>query len=403
MKMRFLLAAGCLLLGSAVAALAEKVRIEFLPPPMEGTISLGIYDHTGKLVRVLHREAELEEFTIALNGLVTEWDGLDDNGNPCPAGTYRAKGYRVGDVKLEGLAIHGNDWVTEDDSPRIQQIVAIKPLPGGTNGFLLEGITPDSATPKTFRAAPKPGSDGTTEWALTPFTEPAEEPQESTLPTLVWTLKESGEITATDSKGKVVHTVPAVEKGEGVWVPKQVAGANEQVFILEESDAGQRVRGLELRSTAEESGEKETVLFEKEVLKCRTVEEAAPLLRFPDETPFAAADELQILLVKNPLTKAKSPSVRVKLVITPKGAEITTTDGLPLVQVSETEHLKWAVFGRPEKEKAVTIFEGDGATVEEFRAADLSQMMAFDAGKFKLKEAPPQPEATPEPSSSPTP
>src|ERR1700740_1429186 len=43
---------------------ARSVCISFLPPPVEGTISLGIYDATGKLVRVLHEEAMLDEFAI---------------------------------------------------------------------------------------------------------------------------------------------------------------------------------------------------------------------------------------------------------------------------------------------------------------------------------------------------
>ena len=76
------------------------VKIQFLPPPMEGTISLGIYDHTGKLVRVLHRAATGDEFVAALDGYITHWDGLDDAGNPCPPGHYSARGYMVGDVTV---------------------------------------------------------------------------------------------------------------------------------------------------------------------------------------------------------------------------------------------------------------------------------------------------------------
>ena len=397
----------CALLGGALAGSvpAETVKIKFVPPPMEGSISMGIYDQAGQLVRVLHREADLDEFKIALNGLITEWDGRDDNGNPCPPGTYQARGYRVGDVKLEGVEIHGNDWLTEEENaPRIRQIVAIKPPADGKPGCVLEALVPGDAAPKTYRVTPKPESDGTTEWVLAApaETEPAAPPEEKA-PALRWTLKETGEITATDSKGTVVHTLPAPEKGEGVWVPKQIAGAGEQVFILEESGAGQRVRGLELRHTPE--GKTEVVLFEKELLKCNTPEEAAPLMRFPDGTPFVTSPELPIRLVKNPLIKERAPTVRVKVVVTPKGAEITTTDGLPLVQVSETEHLQWAVFGRPEKEKTVTIFESDGAAVEEFRAENLSQIMSFDAGRFSLKEAPaaPAPSAEPAPQAEPSP
>src|SRR5438309_9215357 len=44
------------------ASPARTVRISFVPPPLEGTIDLGIYDNNAKLVRVLHQDAELNEF-----------------------------------------------------------------------------------------------------------------------------------------------------------------------------------------------------------------------------------------------------------------------------------------------------------------------------------------------------
>jgi len=71
---------------------------------MEGTISLGIYDRTGKLVRTLHREAKGDEFVPALDGYITRWDGLDDSGHPMPPGHYTASGYMVGPVTVRQLA-----------------------------------------------------------------------------------------------------------------------------------------------------------------------------------------------------------------------------------------------------------------------------------------------------------
>ena len=88
----------------AVAGLQAQVRISFLPPPLEGTISLGIYDHDGKLVRVLHREAELAEFEVAPDALRTTWDGKNDSGAQMPAGRYTAHGFAVGDLHVEQLA-----------------------------------------------------------------------------------------------------------------------------------------------------------------------------------------------------------------------------------------------------------------------------------------------------------
>jgi hypothetical protein len=81
----------------------RRVRISFLPPPLEGTISLGIYDGNGTLVRILHQQAELNEFTIGTDALVTQWDGKDDDDEDLPAGKYRAHGYLVGQFKVEDI------------------------------------------------------------------------------------------------------------------------------------------------------------------------------------------------------------------------------------------------------------------------------------------------------------
>jgi hypothetical protein len=70
---------------------------------MDGTISLGIYDHAGKLVRVLHQNAQLDDFTIGPDSLVTRWDGKDDGHQDQPSGKYRARGYLVGPLKREDL------------------------------------------------------------------------------------------------------------------------------------------------------------------------------------------------------------------------------------------------------------------------------------------------------------
>jgi hypothetical protein len=82
----------------------RSVRVSFVPPPLEGTISLGIYDTTGKLVRVLHQEAQLNDFTIGADALVTQWNGKNDAGEDLPAGKYRARGYLVGALKVEDVS-----------------------------------------------------------------------------------------------------------------------------------------------------------------------------------------------------------------------------------------------------------------------------------------------------------
>jgi len=100
---------------SPSASPTRNVRISFVPPPLEGTISLGIYDGNGKLVRVLHQAAELDEFTVGADALVTQWDGKNDDGEDLPAGRYHARGYLVGHFKVEDLG-HGTGPPTENNA-----------------------------------------------------------------------------------------------------------------------------------------------------------------------------------------------------------------------------------------------------------------------------------------------
>jgi len=102
------------------ASSARSVRVSFVPPPLEGTISLGIYDTTGKLVRVLHQEAQLNEFTIGADALVTQWNGKNDAGEDLPVGKYRARGYLVGALKVEDVG------VAADSPPQDSQGASVK-------------------------------------------------------------------------------------------------------------------------------------------------------------------------------------------------------------------------------------------------------------------------------------
>src|SRR5437667_2837910 len=96
------------------ASPTRSVRISFIPPPLEGTISLGIYDKNGKLVRVLHQEAKLNEFAIGADALVTQWDGKNDDEEDLPAGKYRARGYLVGSLKIEDLGQSSGSAIEHD-------------------------------------------------------------------------------------------------------------------------------------------------------------------------------------------------------------------------------------------------------------------------------------------------
>jgi hypothetical protein len=111
---------------------------------MEGTISLGIYDNTGKLVRVLHQEAKLNEFAIGADALVTQWDGKNDEDEDLPAGKYRAHGYLVGSLKVEDLG-QASAAVIENNAVRAAKVrLAPNPLHNDKRSIVDIGIGFDS-------------------------------------------------------------------------------------------------------------------------------------------------------------------------------------------------------------------------------------------------------------------
>src|SRR3984957_3026601 len=103
---------------------SNSSQLLFVPPPVEGVISLGAYDSKGKLVRVLKKAAELDSFKSGSDGLVIDWDRNDSQGKPVPNGKYFARGVLTGDVKIEGVAFHLNDWVDSSDDPRIRKVLS---------------------------------------------------------------------------------------------------------------------------------------------------------------------------------------------------------------------------------------------------------------------------------------
>ncbi|MEY2538593.1 MAG: FlgD Ig-like domain [Verrucomicrobiota bacterium] len=106
----------------------RNVRISFLPPPLDGTISLGIYDGSGKLVRILHEQAPLDDFTVGADALITKWDGKDDNGQDLPAGKYHARGYLVGRLRVENLGKESSGSAAAGANEKVQIRLMANPL-----------------------------------------------------------------------------------------------------------------------------------------------------------------------------------------------------------------------------------------------------------------------------------
>lgn len=122
----------------------RSVRISFVPPPLEGTISLGIYDQAGKLVRVLKQQVALEEFTIGPDALATQWDGKNDEDQDLPSGKYHARGYLIGSLKLQDLGQSAPPAMENDANATVKVRLVRNPLRKGKTPVVELGIAFDN-------------------------------------------------------------------------------------------------------------------------------------------------------------------------------------------------------------------------------------------------------------------
>jgi hypothetical protein len=118
-------------------------QLLFVPPPVEGVISLGVYNSKGKLIRVLKRASGIESFKSGSDGLVIDWDRKDAEGKLVPNGKYFARGVLIGDVKIEGVAFHLNDWVDSSPDPRIRKVFSAALLDKQRPAVLADASQPE--------------------------------------------------------------------------------------------------------------------------------------------------------------------------------------------------------------------------------------------------------------------
>ena len=130
------------------------VRISFVSPPLEGKISLGIYDENNQLVRVLHQEGDLDDFTVGADALLTKWDGKDDFGYDLWPGTYHGRGFLVAPMKIEEI-ISGETVMPAEAQPIKVRLIA-NPLEKNERPTvqLAGGIDDEDALLKTVDGLP---------------------------------------------------------------------------------------------------------------------------------------------------------------------------------------------------------------------------------------------------------
>lgn len=380
-----------------VAHTPRQVALHFAPPPLEGTISLGIYNTDGKLVRVLHREDAIADFTVGHDALETTWDGNDDTGQPSPPGRYRAGGYLVGDLKVEGVDYFFNDWVTDENSPHLARITRID-----ARDKLLElaATTPDG---KAARFLFDPATE-----KLTTTQEPSQPAAAPNNPRLlidavpcangrggtIWAISHLSkgspevEIVQLSSEPAILRKL-SIEPGAPQPIGIAAAPTDDRIFLLEESSALERVRSLTLQATSAAKNPGETVSdwkidFEKKIV-------AHQNFTLVNGMPAISPNDAQIPNVKitrrlrpNPLERDRPGKIDLAVGFDADGSYLQTSDGLPLRTVSETRQLKRALIAA-HGDDAVDVFADDGAVVEQFRISRLGEMMAFDCGAFELK------------------
>jgi hypothetical protein len=387
----------------------RNVPIRFAPPPLEGTISLGIYDATGKLVRVLHREDAISEFTAGHDALETLWDGNDDAGNPQPNGKYSARGFLVGDLKVEGVDYFFNDWVTDETSPHIARITRIEAQDGvlnlnATTAAQKEIVAAYDLLSGKIKTPNAPQSLGS--WDQTEAIErwgAVINPVDFAIgkPGTIWAIshlsRNSADLeivqisAATNPAGSsyVVLRELTIPPNEPQPIRIAASRTDERIFLLEQSPELQRVRSLSLVATEPDAaGKKQSISdwkvdFEKKIVAHENfaLENGKPVA-----TSAAAAptEKLSQSLRPNPLKRDQPDKVDLAVGLDRDGSYVKTTDGLPLRTISDTPNLSRALI-LPNGDNAVDVFQDDRAVVEQFHLSHLEQMMAFDCGDFELK------------------
>jgi hypothetical protein len=372
----------------------RNIRINFVPPPLDGTISLGVYDAKGKLVRVLFREADINEFTIGSDALSTSWDGKDDAGENVPPGKYSAHGFVVGDLKIEGVGFFFNDWISSPEAPRFSRIrslalrdenlsLAVDLVPAA-EGHVLYDLAEKTAKLKDTDTEPTPSAtpSGDTDVIATAAGRDGSR----------WVIErtEKGsstvEVKQFSSNGDFLRRLPVSPNEPS---PKAIAASTteDRIYLLEEDGSRQRVRALSLAATKTEGTEQAVsewkVDFEKSIV-------AHKEFSVVDGKPVAAPaggslpEKVKVKLQANPLLNDDRVTVEMMVGFDADGSFIKAADGLPLCTISETQELRRALLSLHGSD-ALDVFQDDGAVVEQFRVTGVEQMMSFDCGGFELK------------------
>ena len=401
------------------------VPLTFLPPPLENaTYSVGVYEaKSGKLVRRLCEAAGQGDFKVGLNGLITSWDGRDDNGKALPPGRYAARGYAVGPMEVEGVDVLGNDWAGDDERLRIARVDDIVLVPDD-QGLVIVGRTPFDEVqaaryggevtkflwesghpllkvkqtpfsldlPKGAKFVYTKGVSGTDGFRLTtgergtpPALDgsPLREPPGSGRNGTTWKVEE-GVLAQYSPAGERRRSLAPVE-GDPVPVAVASSPESDRIYLLEETKGWQRVRGLSPVETKEENGK--TVSTWQTVFE-RNIGPTDPALGRMDEAMAKAVfAPVDVALEENPLAPGKHPHAKFTATLDEKGSYLATADGLRLRQISQREHLRAVKLIKDKDGAGLSLYQTDGAAWDQFAIRGARKVVEFDAGEFEIDAA----------------
>ncbi len=377
---------------------AQDIPITFVPPPMEGRISMGVFSSDGNLVRVLHRAREMKEFKVALNGLVTAWDGRDDSGVMLPAGSYRVRGILIGGNVRALLRETDNDWADGDVSRRVVRIPRVFPREDGGVRALCEiaggsarilELGPDGGLISEQDAPGPPAEDsvarvrdggvflGTGEDQFDkPFVSDAMEWASDVSPGRNGTFwvadvgPGSPGLKQFSGSGEFLrHLMP---QDSDPW-PVRVAAAagDESVWVVEENAGLRRLRllRLDVAPPGEEGASTWNLISQRDI---------HPAIASSSGT----VAEARVRLLGNPLESGQPRSMLLRLKIHGGKCVLETGDGLPLQELAPA--CPGARLGLEQSEgTAWTARLADEAGLMVFDIATLSDIARIDAGDFQ--------------------
>ena len=195
-----------------------------------------------------------------------------------------------------------------------------------------------------------------------------------------WVLEESA-----DGLTGVAHYSP--EDGRlAEWSPggdggrvTALAGTPEKDYFVATLSAPDAQRTVAIRRKSE--GEGLEYVFDKKITRCTDFGWAdGSLVAAGGESPV----EITARLIENPLDPGAARDLVLRATAQEAGPVLQTTDGLPLLRVSEGSGYQRVLLVPGPNENTARFFQGDGACVEEYALSGLGNITSFDAGTIKM-------------------